>query len=64
MIGRGRDALDVAMVTTYGSPNLKQMTVWADEAKAEELSSLGSPDGKGWVEPIPYHPPSAPDVNR
>lgn len=32
LIGRGRDALDVAMVTTYGSPRLQQMTVWADEA--------------------------------
>lgn len=32
LIGRGRDALDVAMVTSYGSPILKQMTVWADEA--------------------------------
>ena len=30
LIGRGRDALDVAMVTTYGSPRLAQMTVWAD----------------------------------
>lgn len=32
LIGRGRDALDVAMVTTYGSPRLEKMTVWADEA--------------------------------
>ena len=32
LIGRGRDALDVAMVTTYGGPLLQQMTVWADEA--------------------------------
>jgi transglutaminase-like putative cysteine protease len=31
VIGRGRDALDVAMVTTYGAPTLKRMTVWADE---------------------------------
>jgi transglutaminase-like putative cysteine protease len=31
LVGRGRDALDVAMVTTYGSPRLEQMTVWADE---------------------------------
>jgi transglutaminase-like putative cysteine protease len=31
LIGRGRDALDVAMVTTYGGPLLKQMIVWADE---------------------------------
>ncbi|HEY0752425.1 MAG TPA: transglutaminase family protein [Ktedonobacteraceae bacterium] len=31
LIGRGRDALDVAMITTYGSPLLQQMIVWADE---------------------------------
>ena len=31
VIGRGRDALDVAMVTTYGAPILQRMTVWADE---------------------------------
>jgi transglutaminase-like putative cysteine protease len=31
LIGRGRDALDVAMVTTYGGPVLQQMIVWADE---------------------------------
>jgi transglutaminase-like putative cysteine protease len=35
LIGRGRDALDVAMVTSYGSPTLRQMIVWADEALAE-----------------------------
>lgn len=39
LIGRGRDALDVAMVTSYGSPTLKQMTVWADEAPAQIPSS-------------------------
>jgi transglutaminase-like putative cysteine protease len=31
LIGRGRDAVDVAMVTTYGGPVLKGMEVWADE---------------------------------
>jgi transglutaminase-like putative cysteine protease len=31
LIGRGRDALDVAMVTTYGVAELVSMTVWADE---------------------------------
>jgi transglutaminase-like putative cysteine protease len=31
VIGRGRDAVDVAMVTTYGGATLKGMTVWADE---------------------------------
>jgi transglutaminase-like putative cysteine protease len=32
LIGRGRDAADVAMVTTYGAPMLESMTVLADEA--------------------------------
>jgi transglutaminase-like putative cysteine protease len=31
LIGRGRDALDVAMETTYGPVELVSMTVWADE---------------------------------
>jgi transglutaminase-like putative cysteine protease len=29
-IARGRDAVDVAMVTTYGGARLESMTVWAD----------------------------------
>ena len=31
VIGRGRDALDVAMVTTFGGPVLEQLEVWAEE---------------------------------
>jgi transglutaminase-like putative cysteine protease len=31
LIGRGRDALDVAMISAYGGPQLTSMTVWADE---------------------------------
>ena len=34
LIGRGRDAVDVAMVSTYGGPQLRSMTVWADEVTA------------------------------
>ena len=33
LIGRGRDALDVAMVTTFGGPVLERMEVWADEVE-------------------------------
>ena len=31
IVGRGRDAVDVAMVTTYGGPMLESMTVTAEE---------------------------------
>lgn len=34
VIGRGRDAIDVAMVTSYGTAPLVGMTVWADRATA------------------------------
>jgi transglutaminase-like putative cysteine protease len=30
LIGRGRDALDVAMLTTFGPAAFRSMTVWAD----------------------------------
>ena len=33
LIGRGRDALDVAMLTTFGPASFKSMTVWADRTK-------------------------------
>lgn len=39
LIGRGRDALDVAMVTTYGSPRLQSMIVWADEVASDTESA-------------------------
>jgi transglutaminase-like putative cysteine protease len=35
VIARGRDALDTAMVTTWGAAELKVMTVWADEDKGD-----------------------------
>jgi transglutaminase-like putative cysteine protease len=31
VVGRGRDAVDVAKVTTFGGPVLESMTVWAGE---------------------------------
>ena len=31
VIGRGRDAADVAMVTTFGAPVLQEMKVWAEK---------------------------------
>lgn len=30
-VGKGRDAVDVAMLTTFGAARLQRMTVWADE---------------------------------
>jgi transglutaminase-like putative cysteine protease len=33
LIGRGRDALDVAMITTFGPAAFRSMIVWADEVK-------------------------------
>ncbi len=43
LIGRGRDALDVAMVTSYGSPRLQSMTVWADEVPDTRKSHTTEP---------------------
>jgi transglutaminase-like putative cysteine protease len=34
LIGRGLDALDVAMVSSYGQLQLESMTVWAEQAAA------------------------------
>lgn len=48
VIGRGRDALDVAMVTSYGSSALRKMEVWADEYRGDgdaapyALAALGN----------------------
>jgi transglutaminase-like putative cysteine protease len=38
-IGRGRDAVDVALLTQYGAARLNNMTVWSDEV------SEGSAEG-------------------
>ncbi len=35
VVGRGRDAVDVAMSTSYGSAKLGKFVVWADEITAE-----------------------------
>ena len=42
-IGRGReDAVDVAMVTTYGAASLRRMIVWADEVSDDAELTAGS----------------------
>ncbi len=35
VIGRGRDAVDVALSTSYGAATLRKLTVWSDEVTAE-----------------------------
>ncbi|MBI2755906.1 MAG: transglutaminase family protein [Chloroflexi bacterium] len=35
VIGRGRDAVDVALSTSYGALRLDRMTVWSDEVTAD-----------------------------
>jgi transglutaminase-like putative cysteine protease len=42
VIGRGRDASDVAMATTFGAPRLESMVVQAEEAKQHDAAS-------GWL---------------
>ncbi len=41
-IAQGRDAVDCAMVTTYGAAILQRMTVWADEASNDDLQAFSS----------------------
>jgi len=38
LIGRGRDALDVAMLTTFGPAAFRSMTVWADVYEGAKAS--------------------------
>jgi transglutaminase-like putative cysteine protease len=54
LIGLGRDALDVAMVTTYGAAQLLEMTVWADDARAATvaLGAHGHALGAGTPPPV------------
>jgi transglutaminase-like putative cysteine protease len=42
-IGRGRDAVDVALSTSYGATRLNRMTVWSDEVTADQA---GRPPGE------------------
>ena len=45
-IGKGRDAADVAMITTYGAATLRSMTVWADEVIEHDAVAAGA-SGRG-----------------
>jgi transglutaminase-like putative cysteine protease len=54
VIGVGRDALDVAMVTTFGAARLLEMTVWADDARAAGApEAFGHALGTGATSPPP-----------
>jgi transglutaminase-like putative cysteine protease len=39
VIARGRDALDTAMVTTWGQVSLQLMTVWSDEVTPGDVAT-------------------------
>ncbi len=40
-VGRGRDAVDVAMMTTYGAARFQRMTVWSDPVESETEVAQG-----------------------
>jgi transglutaminase-like putative cysteine protease len=46
-IGVGRDAADVAMITTYGAASLRRMAVWADEIEDDGLAGVGGASAAG-----------------
>ena len=44
VIGRGRDAVDVALTTHFGATRLREMTVWSDEVvEAAESAPPAAP---------------------
>jgi transglutaminase-like putative cysteine protease len=46
-IGRGRDAVDVAMMTSYGAAQFRRMTVWCDLVGAENAPTVAIGASKG-----------------
>ncbi|MES2883174.1 MAG: transglutaminase family protein [Pseudomonadota bacterium] len=45
LLGRGRDAADCAITTSYGVANLKKFQVWTDEVNSAAIPSL---EGQTW----------------
>ncbi len=45
LLGRGRDAADCAITTSYGVANLKKFQVWTDEVNS---TAIPAADGMGW----------------
>ena len=41
LMARGRDAIDVAISTTFGPNTLLSFKVWTDEVKAADLAASG-----------------------
>ena len=44
VVGRGRDAVDVALSTAYGPAHLEEMTVWAEEMVEDDRPVPAEPD--------------------
>ena len=42
LMARGRDAVDVALTTSFGSNKLVEFKVWANEVSQTELSTAAS----------------------
>jgi transglutaminase-like putative cysteine protease len=55
LIGRGRDAVDVALTTAYGAARLNQMIVWADEIDEDAVT----PERQATDEGVPPAGPGA-----
>src|SRR5262249_14254705 len=45
LMARGRDAVDVALTTSFGPTQLEQFTVWTDEVAASGPARLGGSAG-------------------
>jgi transglutaminase-like putative cysteine protease len=48
LMGRGRDAADVALTTTYGANQLQSFRVWSDEVSEDAFGRLRQ-------SPVPFH---------
>lgn len=44
-VGRGRDAVDVAMMTTYGAAQFRRMTVWCNAVAAQTAAGIDNATG-------------------
>jgi hypothetical protein len=59
-IAHGRDAVDVALSTSYGAAALTSMVVWSDEIPDEEAEAGPELLNRATLTPhVPQHPPGA-----